>query len=145
MSNKFTAQDLIKYQILLDFCESEEIDLEVLNSIKTSDDLYVVFDQVTDGFEDSLYDIECELRETGEPCNLLPMNWSRHYEVDRVVKQIMGKWVSWDYYYGGGKYGEPHAYDWISDAKIVEVESEKEVIVIERVFVENTNDTDEDE
>lgn len=73
-------------------------------------------------------------RDSGEECNLSPEHYSRHYEVDYVVRKIDDKWIGWHYYSGGGKHGEPEAFDWINDAKFVEVESEKEVVQVVRTF-----------
>lgn len=73
-------------------------------------------------------------RTGGESCNLAPENWSRHYESDQVVKKLdTGEWVSWTYWYGGGKHGCPDEIDWIEDAFLVKCE-EKEVTNIERTF-----------
>lgn len=58
---------------------------------------------------------------------------TRHYEVDAVALCIFGTWVTWDYYYGGGKHGEPEAVEWIDDAKFVRCKQEP-VTVIKHTF-----------
>ncbi|WP_244097750.1 hypothetical protein [Burkholderia anthina] len=39
-----------------------------------------------------------------------------------------GSWVGWNYWYGGGKHGEPEAVEWIEDAYDVRVTGERTVI-----------------
>ena len=80
--------------------------------------------------------IEYEMRE-GLETNLTSKTSSRHYEIDVHAMQVDGIWVAWDYYYGGGKHGEPEAFDWISNARIVECE-EKVVTKVEYNFKELT-------
>lgn len=103
------------------------------NATEISEDLqeYVVgTDYPEDYFNDEL---NC-FRENGEDSNLCSKQSSRHYEEDYVVRQIKDKWVGWTYWHGGGKYGEPEAIDWMSDAEFVEVDSEEVVTVVQRVF-----------
>lgn len=81
---------------------------------------------------DELIDATEEFRCSGIDTNL-DSEYSRHYESERVAKEIDGVWVSWIYWHGGGKFGEPEAIDWIESAKIVNCE-EKEVVTIQRTF-----------
>ena len=85
---------------------------------------------------DEAYELEYEMRE-GLETNLTSKTSSRHYEIDVHAMQVDGVWVAWDYYYGGGKHGEPEAFDWISNARIVECE-EKVVTKVEYNFKELT-------
>lgn len=83
---------------------------------------------------DVLYNVEYETRE-GMETNLRPKTSSRYYEIDVHAIEVDGIWVAWDFYYGGGKHGEPEAFDWISNARIVECE-EKVVTKVEYRFKE---------
>ncbi len=74
-----------------------------------------------------------EVRCTGEETGLDRGKWSRHYETEEVASKFGDVWVGWTYYSGGGKFGEPEAYDWISEAYFVDCK-EKEVVAIQRVF-----------
>ena len=85
---------------------------------------------------DEAYELEYEMRE-GLETNLTSKTSSRHYEIDVHAMQVDGVWVAWDYYYGGGKHGEPEAFDWISNARIVDCE-EKVVTKVEYNFKELT-------
>ena len=85
---------------------------------------------------DCCYEIEFEFRE-GVETNLSPKTSSRHYEIEVRAMEVDGVWVAWDFYYGGGKHGEPEAFDWISNARIVECE-EKVVTKVEYRFKEIT-------
>jgi hypothetical protein len=55
--------------------------------------------------------------------------------VGYVVKEIDGKWVGWNYWYGGGKHAEPEDIDWIGNAEFVKVQSEEVVTVVKRTFM----------
>lgn len=82
-----------------------------------------------------LQDAQNEFRESGEDVGLSCKDWSRHYESKTVGCELDdGTWVSWIYWYGGGKHGEPEAIDWMGDANILEIAEEKEVIKVERTF-----------
>ena len=82
---------------------------------------------------DCILDAESEFRCSGIETEF-DCGYRRHYESYQVAKKLdSGIWVSWTYWYGGGKHGEPDAIDWISDAYFVDCK-EKEVTVIQRVF-----------
>ena len=84
-------------------------------------------------FEDGDYNEELyHLRSAGEGTNL-PAPASRHYETEQLAIETPYGWVSWTYWYGGGKHGNPEEIDWFEDAFFVDVE-EKEVTRIERTF-----------
>lgn len=133
MSNKMTAQELI-YKSMVHECYKIEDNFNFTDypeDITYEDLWYKLKEQY-----DSCYEIEFEFRE-GIETNLSPKTSSRHYEIDVVAAKIDGVWVAWDFYYGGGKHGEPEAFDWISNARIVDCE-ERVVTKTEYVFKERT-------
>ena len=85
-----------------------------------------------------LQDAEEEVRSSGTVSEI-SCEFSRNYETESHAKQTLsGKWVGWTYYYGGGKYSEPSAINWKSDAYFLDCE-EKEVTVIQRTFKKQYN------
>ncbi|MFU9046311.1 hypothetical protein ACNAUY_07950 [Acinetobacter tibetensis] len=113
---------------------------QVLDELKHSaHNLDLVFNELE--YDDALQELREEVRCGGVETNL-PASHSRHYEVDAVAMYIFGTWVSWDYYYGGGKHGQPEECEWIDCAKFVRCEQEP-VTVIKHTFfaLEGTNAT----
>lgn len=92
------------------------------------DELYNSYDRY-----DELADAWCEVRYDGIDCNLPTITSSRHYEVDAKAINIDGKWVKFDFYYGGGKHGDPDEYNYIEDAVIVDC-TQEEITVIKYTF-----------
>ncbi len=90
----------------------------------------------TDELYDYIYEYEGlgaleEFRESGEETNLAPTEYSRNYEVDFVARCIDGPsgpdedvWVGWNYFYGGGKHGNPGSYEWMKSLVVLDVKSE---------------------
>lgn len=99
----------------------------------TVDNIDDVFDSLED--QDAMWDAKNEVRghcdsvETSLPS----VSSSRHYEIDVMAMKIQGQWVAWDYYYGGGKHGEPEAVDWIATARLVSC-NEEQAMVTKRTF-----------
>ena len=132
---KLTAQELIYMAMIRQVC---------INDPSTEINDYVQHTQACETFEDIwsylkdrydlCIDVECDFRE-GISTELTPKTSSRHYEIDVVVRNIDGVWVAWDFYYGGGKFGEPESFDWISNARIVNCE-ENVVTKVEYIFKE---------
>ena len=86
--------------------------------------------------EDLHWDCKNELRCTGIDTNL-PSQFSRNYEAKEVAKQMSdGSWIGWTYWYGGGKFGEPEAIDWMSEAYELKCKEEEKVVII-RTFSKN--------
>lgn len=144
------AQQLIKYQIIKHALElydefsgvvaanfpntfSEDDRNEVVLSKLNEDNIDLIFDELE--YDDAMQDGREEVRSSGKVADLKPKNWSRHYEIDAVAMNINGTWVAWDYYYGGGKHGEPEEVEWIGDARIVNCE-EQQVMKTEYYFSE---------
>ena len=79
---------------------------------------------------EQLWDAESETRE-GQVETDIPCQSSRHYESKSVAAQCRdGSWVGWTYWYGGGKYGEPEAIEWICDAYDLTVTEEEKVVTV---------------
>ncbi|CCH57766.1 hypothetical protein A323_gp58 [Acinetobacter phage AP22] len=113
-----TAQQLIRKAILL-----KAVDFENIEPFSQSldgagiDKLYESYNEY-----DELNDPKNEIRYGQVDANLSAITWSRSYEIDVRAMKIDGVWVAWDFYYGGGKHGEPESFDWISNARIVNCE-----------------------
>jgi hypothetical protein len=98
--------------------------------------------EITAGNIDELYDEACEnddggLQDAREEVRCggtgtgLQAPWSRHYEVFAVaVKTFDGSWVGFNYWYGGGKHGEPEAIDWMDEAYDLTVTEEEKMVVV---------------
>lgn len=113
-----TAQQLIRKAILLKAVDFENI--EPFNQSLDGagiDKLYESYNEY-----DELNDPKNEIRYGQVEANLNPITWSRSYEIDVRAMKIDDVWVAWDFYYGGGKHGEPESFDWISNARIVNCE-----------------------
>ena len=68
-----------------------------------------------------------EVRE-GEVETEIECEYSRHYESKSVASKILGRWVGWIYWYGGGKHADPNSIA-IEPYFLDCVEEEKTVIV----------------
>ena len=133
MSN-LTAQELIYKQMIAYAIASDSSIKEYVYKGDEPEQYEDLWEHLKSEFD--CYDIEYEMRE-GLETNLASKTSSRHYEIDVHAMQVDGVWVAWDYYYGGGKHSEPEAFDWISNARIVECE-EKVVTKVEYNFKELT-------
>lgn len=105
------AEDIERLYSMARYCEGVFVDVETL-------------------------DEEAKFRCSGEETNL-PSESSPHYECVRVAKKLdCGASVSWLYWHGGGKYGEPDSIEWMSEeCGAYEVECiEKEKIVKIRTY-----------
>lgn len=139
MSNrKLTPQDYIHKGIIEEVLSWGDVTLNCELTLKNASEIYNDPEEYFTGVDypsDHIYESYQDYRSSGEECNILPKIYSRHYEVDYVVKEIDGKWVGWNYWYGGGKHAEPEAIDWIGDAEFVKVQSEEVVTVVQRTFM----------
>ena len=78
-----------------------------------------------------IIDEEEEFRCSGQSTNLTCNGYSRHYESDQVaIKLDDGTYVSWIYWTGGGKHGEPSAIDWMSEAFEVDCLEELKMVTV---------------
>ena len=134
MSN-LTAQELIYKQMIQVVSEDNSRITDFVAEFEDQESYKSIWYDIKSEFDEA-YEVEYEMRE-GLETNLASKTSSRHYEIDVHAMQVDGIWVAWDYYYGGGKHGEPEAFDWISNARIVECE-EKIVTKVEYNFKELT-------
>lgn len=119
-----TPEQKIKWTIINKNAEWAEQPLPNVTA-ENVDDLY--------GDEECTQDAQSETRE-GEFKTGLPSESSRHYDSEAVAAEMPdGSWVGWTYWFGGGKWGEPDAIDWMEDAYFLDVE-EKEVMTTVRTF-----------
>lgn len=81
------------------------------------------------GFEDYVTDAESEMRDSFTHETGLGCGGSRHYESKGVAKLIGDQWVGWTYWFGGGKFGDPGAIDWMPSAYFLEAKEETRVVL----------------
>lgn len=82
--------------------------------------------------EKDCWEAQSEIRHSGVDTDIL-CGFSRHYDVEsRAVEALDGTWIGYNFYSGGGKFGEPEAIEWIKDA--YEVKVVKEEMVVKRFF-----------
>lgn len=119
-----SPEQKIKHLILLKHEQWVERELPPI----TADNIDEVYEEI-DGDDYALQDARYEMRESGQETGLPARHHSRHYESDEVaVKYIDGTWVGFTYWYGGGKYGEPEAIDWMDDAYDVVATQETRIV-----------------
>ena len=95
----------------------------------TEDSVIELYDYLLVG-NDLHHDFENEFRE-GICRTDIPTMYSRHYESYSVASQMFDQsWVGWTYWYGGGKYGEPEAIDWMSGAYDLACTAEERVVTV---------------
>lgn len=135
MSNEMTAQELIYKMFLVKASVVNDNINEIVAETQACESFEDIFDELLDSeFEDILYEIKYDCRYGDqEVLDLEPTTSSRHYEIEVRASKIDGVWVAWDFYYGGDKHGEPEAFDWISNARIVDCE-ERVVTKTQYVF-----------
>ena len=83
-------------------------------------------------FENGDQSSECmnEFRSNGIDTGL-SCDYSRHYVSKAVaVKTVDGSWVGWTYLFGGGKYSDPSAVEWMKDAYDVAVDEQEKLVVV---------------
>lgn len=132
--SEITAEQCVKLEIIKRVASKNNVRL-----FKDEHMYDVIGDTFNTGFEgeyeDDFQEILYEIRDEGFEVNLSTKTYSRHYEVDCYVLEIEGKWIAYDYYYGGGKHGEPEEFDWLSTCRYVNCE-ERVVTKVERTFSE---------
>lgn len=119
-----TPEDKIKSAILTRAMEDGHLPQGEITE-ETIEDLYAALEEA-----DMHWDYQSEMRE-GEMETDLPCPHSRHYESKSVAaKAADGSWVSWTYWYGGGKHGEPEAIDWMDSAYDLDCVEEEKLVVV---------------
>ena len=120
-----TPEQKIKRAILLKAVDFGSI--EMPTDPITAENVDALYAANNDDYQ--LQDAASDFRCSGVDTNL-PAPYSRHYESQSVAKLIDGSWIGWTYWFGGGKYGEPEAVDWMNEAyELTCVEEEKLVTV----------------
>ena len=126
MNAAMTPEQKIKHAILLKVSEWDDRPLEIEVTAENVDALYDRLEN-KDGHWDAMNELRSGEVETGLPCE-----WSRHYESKAVAAKMPdGSWVGWTYWYGGGKYGEPEAIEWMSEAYELECTEEEKLVVVQ--------------
>lgn len=145
--SSLTAEQKIKREILELSWVVEEMDAASLflrdrNSGESIDDLWSRMED-DDDFYDLLSDALGDFRSSGDEIDI-PCETSRHYCSHSVARKLTsGGWVGWTYWYGGGKYGEPDAIDWLSDAYNLIVTEEEKLVVVRTYNKEEMTDEPE--
>jgi hypothetical protein len=124
------AEHKIRREILRAAQENNPIEF-AFGPLETVEQIEAAYELLVEA--DAHWDYESEVRE-GEVKTNIPAPSSRHYEADSVAMQTAeGEWIGWTYFFGGGKYGEPGAIDWMSDAYHLNCTEEEKVVVV-RIF-----------
>ena len=121
-----TPEQRIKRQILINADRHSKDGVRIDITAENVDELF----EEADGDDYSLQDDKSEFRYSGEDTGL-EAPYSRHYECDSVGKKLDdGVWVGWNYWYGGGKHGEPEVIDWMNEAYELDVTEEEKMVVV---------------
>jgi len=121
-----TPEQKLKHLILLKAIEWESI--EPITEPITAENVDELYDANNEDCE--LQDARNDLRCGGQETNI-PAPSSRHYESEsRAMKLPDGSWVGWTYWFGGGKYGEPDAIDWMEDAYELDCVEEQKMVTV---------------
>lgn len=81
--------------------------------------------------ESEIIDEKNDFRCSGQATNLTCSGYSRYYECEQVaIKLVDGSYVSWIYWTGGGKHGEPESIPWIDDAFEVDCVEEQKMVTV---------------
>jgi len=122
-----TPEQTIKYEILLDASENEDILLPEYKITKENINETYKNLLIKEGLH---WDYQSEFRGNGERSNIEP-EWSRDYETISVALKLrQGVWVGWTYWFGGGKFGNPESVPWMDEAYFLECSEHEETIVI---------------
>lgn len=120
-----TPYQKLQHLILSKAAKWDEIELGEVTP-ENIDDLWDEYEN-----QDSIYDATNEIRQSWDEETDIPCEWSRHYESKSVAAKMPdGSWVGWTYWYGGGKYGEPEAIDWMESAYNIDCVEEARVVTV---------------
>lgn len=108
-----------KEKIQLHICKQQNSKIETLEDVdKFIEENEGIYNEILDEFRCS-YHFETKLK----------CGYSRHYECKSVAKKLFdGTWVGFDYYYGGGKYGQPSEMPWLENAYFLKHSQQTKVI-----------------
>ena len=120
-----TPYQKLQYLILSKAAKWDEIELGEVTP-ENIDDLWDKHENL-----DSIYDATNEIRQSWDEETDIPCEGSRHYESKSVAAKMPdGSWVGWTYWYGGGKYGQPEAIDWMESAYNIDCVEEARVVTV---------------
>lgn len=120
-----TPEQKIKKEIVLKALEHNDIQFE--KEIEESN-VDTAYQMLID--EDLHWDYKNEMR-LGSFETEVESEYSRHYESKSVAMQMAdGSWLGWTYWYGGGKFGEPEAIDWMDKAYELNYKEEEKVVIV---------------
>ena len=122
-----TPEQKLKHLVLL---KSVHFGAEPLPYEVTAENVDALYEERFIADDGELQDARSEIRCSGENTNIgAPM--SRNYESNSVAAEYLdGSWVGWTYWYGGGKYGEPEAIDWMDEAYDLDCKEEEEMVTV---------------
>lgn len=121
-----TATQKAKYLVLVTLNSWRKTDLPEMSNGAELDALYATEHANDDGY---FQDARNESRNGTEANGITVTESSRHYDIDAHVGELPdGTWVGWWHLYGGGKHGEPEAYDWVGNA--FDVDHTSEVVTV---------------
>lgn len=120
-----TPEQKIKKEIVLRAIQDNNLQFEGNVNANNVESLY---QNLVD--EDLHWDYKNEIRQ-GQYETGLPAEYSRHYESKSVaMKMSDGTWLGWTYWFGGGKFGEPEAIEWMNTAYPLNYKEEEKVVIV---------------
>lgn len=123
--NIMTPEQKIKKEIVLRAIQDNNLQFEGNVNANNVESLY---QNLVD--EDLHWDYKNEIRQ-GQYETGLPAEYSRHYESKSVaMKMSDGTWLGWTYWFGGGKFGEPEAIEWMNTAYPLNYKEEEKVVIV---------------
>lgn len=124
---KHTPAQKVKYLILSAHAAHNDGEIAEFAAL-SGEEIDGAYSELVDA--DDHWDAQSEVR-AGEIETGLNCDWSRHYESKAVAAKLPdGSWVGWTYWYGGGKYAEPEAIEWIDDAYDLTCIEEEKVVTV---------------
>lgn len=125
-------ENKIKQSILfLAHLEDEAITLDLdLHPCDTDADVEYVWTEIqnTHCLQDYIYEFREGQFKTGITS---ASDYSRYYECKSVGAEMYdGSFVGWNYWYGGGKHGEPDSIEWMSNAYNLDVKEEEQTLIV---------------
>jgi len=126
-----TAEQAIKREILLTVFDWRNEKPPVI-TVENVDSIYEGERKSDKG---DLQDARNQFRSSGQETNLKCEEFSRHFECEQVAVQLSsGEWVSFTYWSGGGKHGEPSSVSFMEDAFFVDCKEEQKVVTVRTFF-----------
>lgn len=120
-----TPEQKIKKEIILKAMQNNDLHFEGQINEENVEDLY---QNIVD--EDLHWEYKDEIRQ-GQYETEISAEYSRNYESKSVaMKMSDGSWLGWTYWYGGGKFGEPEAIDWMSSAYELNYKEEEKIMIV---------------